>query len=74
MTTITINERTSKGKSLLEFLRIFEGEEFIQINKTEIPNLETRKAMKDSREGKVNKFKNSDELFMHLDKKINVQP
>ncbi|MFA6402362.1 MAG: hypothetical protein WCX31_12175 [Salinivirgaceae bacterium] len=30
MTTITINERTAKGKSLLQFLSKFEGENFIQ--------------------------------------------
>lgn len=30
MTTITINEKTAKGKSLLQFLSKFNGENFIQ--------------------------------------------
>ena len=44
MATFIINERTSKGKSLLEFLRKFEGENFIQIEKE--PNAETKRAAK----------------------------
>ena len=56
MTTIIINEKTSKGKSLLEFLKKFENEEFIQIEKT--PNQTTVKAIEDSRNGKVTRTKN----------------
>ena len=33
MTTVIINERTAKGKSLIDFLRKFEGENFVQIGK-----------------------------------------
>ncbi len=29
MTTVIINDRTTKGKSLLQFLKKFEGENFI---------------------------------------------
>jgi len=31
MTTVIINERTAKGKSLIDFLRKFEGENFVEI-------------------------------------------
>ena len=68
MTTITINERTAKGKSLIEFLRKFEGENFIKIDREpkseNIPALD--KSLKEAREGKVNKYKNVDELFKKL--------
>lgn len=56
MPTITINERTSKGKSLLDFLRKFEGESFIQIEKE--PNNGTKKAINDTKKGKVTGTKN----------------
>jgi len=68
MTTITINERTAKGKSLIEFLRKFEGENFIKIDREpkseNIPALD--KSLKEAREGKVNKYKSVDELFKKL--------
>jgi len=51
MTTVTINERTSKGKMLLEILRKFEGEEFINFQKK--PNIVTKRAISDVKKGKV---------------------
>ena len=64
MATITINERTSKGKSLLEFLRKFEGENFITIEKE--PNDETKQAIKDVKKGNVTKTKNVADLMAKL--------
>lgn len=64
MATVTINERTTKGKSLLEFLRKFEGESFIQIEKE--PNNETKKAINDAKKGKVTKAKNVADLMDKL--------
>ena len=73
MTTIIINEKNSKGKMLLELLRKFEGEEYFKIsNDSPVPNAETIKAIKEAKSGKVNKYKNSAELFAHLHKKFNV--
>jgi hypothetical protein len=64
MATITINERTSKGKSLLEFLRQFEGENFIHLGKE--PNEETKQAIKDVKKGNVTKMKNVADLMDKL--------
>ena len=60
-----INERTSKGKSLLEFLRKFEGENFIQIEKE--PNSKTKRAISDVKKGKVTRAKNVSDLMDKLD-------
>ena len=59
MTTVIINEKTAKGKTLLAFLRNFETDNFIQFEKE--PNQITRKAMLETREGKTVKFKNFDD-------------
>ncbi|MGE5395826.1 MAG: hypothetical protein ACM3P1_13870 [Candidatus Saccharibacteria bacterium] len=64
MATVTINERTSKGKSLMEFLRKFEGENFIHIEKE--PNKETKRAITDVKKGRVTKAKNIDDLMNKL--------
>jgi hypothetical protein len=64
MATITINERTSKGKSLMEFLRKFEGENFIHIAKE--PNEETKRAIKEVKKGNVTKTKNVADLMDKL--------
>ena len=64
MATVTINERTSKGKSLMEFLRKFEGDGFIQIEKE--PNNETMKAINAVRNGKVTRTKNVADLMDKL--------
>lgn len=64
MTTIIINEQTKKGKSLLNFLEEFKGEEFIQIEKK--PNKATIRAIEDSRKGKIVKTKNVNDLIKKL--------
>lgn len=64
MATVTINERTSKGKSLMEFLRKFEGENFIHIEKE--PNKETKRAITDVKKGRVTKARNIDDLMNKL--------
>lgn len=64
MATVTINERTSKGKSLMEFLRKFEGESFIQIAKE--PNEETKRAISDVKKGKVTRTRNVADLMDKL--------
>jgi hypothetical protein len=64
MATIIINERTAKGKSLMEFLRKFEGENFIHIAKE--PNKETQKAINDVKMGKVTRAKSVADLMDKL--------
>lgn len=64
MATITINERTSKGKSLMEFLRKFEGESFIQIAKE--PNDVTKRAISEVKKGRVTRCKNVSDLMDKL--------
>ncbi|NEW83266.1 MAG: hypothetical protein GZ094_12975 [Mariniphaga sp.] len=64
MTTIIINERTEKGKSLLNFLEKFSNEEFIIFDKK--PNRETIRAIEDSTNGKVVKTKNVSDLMKKL--------
>jgi hypothetical protein len=64
MTTITINDRTTKGKSLLEFLRKFEGEGFIQIEKE--PNAVTKRAIRDVQKGKVTYCDNVEDMMKKL--------
>ena len=65
MTTITINERTAKGKSLLEFLTKFQDENFVKIIETDSPYDTTfvdkvLKSDKEARAGKVHKIKTED--------------
>ena len=64
MTTVTINERSSKGKMLLEILRKFEGEEFINFQKK--PNAETNRAISDVKKGKVIECENVEEMMKKL--------
>lgn len=71
MTTIYINEHTEKGKSLIEFLKKFEGEKFIQFGY--IPNEETRQAIHEAREGYLNSYDGAEELFEKLSSGSNVQ-
>jgi len=70
MTTVIINEQTEKGKSLIEFLRKFEGEKFINFGYE--PNEETKEAINEAREGNLNSYKNADELFASLKKQTDV--
>jgi hypothetical protein len=70
MTIITINERTTKGKSLVEFLRKFDGEGFVEIEKE--PTASLKESMEEAKAGKINKYKSSEDLFKKLRKKNNV--
>lgn len=70
MTTITINERTAKGKTLLEYLRKFEGEPFIKIE--EKPNASLLKSIEEAKTGKTKEMKNTAEYFNKLRKRANV--
>jgi hypothetical protein len=70
MTTVIINDRTAKGKSLIQFLKKFEGENFIYISNE--PNEETKEAIEDARHGKVTSHKNSKELFDSLKSQADV--
>jgi hypothetical protein len=70
MTTVIINDRTAKGKSLLQFLKKFEGENFIFIGNE--PNEETREAIENARRGKLKSHKNSKELFASLKSQVDV--
>ena len=70
MATITINERTTKGKSLMEFLRKFEGEDFIEIEKE--PTASLLEAIEEVKTGKTKECTNVGELFGKFRKKANV--
>jgi hypothetical protein len=70
MTTIIINDRTAKGKSLLAFLKKFKGEDFIHFG--EDFNEEIIQSIQEAQEGKINSYKDSKELFASLKKKANV--
>lgn len=71
MTTVFINEHTEKGKSLIEFLRKFQDEKFINFGYE--PNDETKEAIFEAREGNLNSYTNSEELFTTILKKPIVQ-
>ena len=64
MTTVTINEKSSKGKMMLEILRKFEGEEFINFQKK--PNAETNRAISDVKKGKVIECENVEDMMKKL--------
>jgi len=70
MATITINERTTKGKSLMEFLRKFEGDGFINIEKE--PTASLLEAIKEVNAGKTKECQNIGNLFKEFRKKANV--
>jgi len=64
MTTITINEKTAKGKTLLDFLEKFGDPKTVKIERK--PNTETLKAMADVKAGKVTKANNVNDLMQKL--------
>lgn len=70
MTTITINERTTKGKTLLKYLRTLEGEGFIAIVKE--PSASLAEAINEASTGKTKECTNTIDLFRNLRKKANV--
>jgi len=62
MATIIIDEKTKKGKLILDLIREIKGGEIIR----DEPNEETIKAIEDARNNNVTKCKDSDELFKKL--------
>ncbi len=67
MTTIAINEKTVKGKSLLKFLEQFKGENFITIldnkNNSKKNKSQIEESFEDIKHGRVTKFKSVDDYF-----------
>ena len=59
MTTITINDKKSKGKSLIDFLKSTYGSDIVKFSDNEIAN-DIRTSLKEVKEGKV---KPIDSLF-----------
>ena len=70
MATITINEQTIKGKSLMEFLRKFEGEGFIEIGKE--PTASLLEAIEEVKSGNTKECKDRKEFFNKFRQKGNV--
>jgi hypothetical protein len=62
MTTVTINEKTAKGKKLLEFLKTLEYVSFEELK----PSPELKQAVNEARSGKVIKTKNYNDLMAKL--------
>ncbi|HON53579.1 MAG TPA: hypothetical protein PLS12_10255 [Bacteroidales bacterium] len=68
MTTIAINEKTVKGKSLLKFLEQFKGENFITIIDKQQKNTKKTKSrieqsLDDIKNVRVTKYKSVDDYF-----------
>jgi hypothetical protein len=73
MTTITINEKTAKGKSLIQFLKTnFSGENFILFEDQVKPNKEVLESFQDAINGKVIKYSSAKEMAKTLKKKAGV--
>ena len=58
MTTVIINNKTKKGKLILDLIREMNCGEIIE----EDPNEETIKAIQEARNGELKKAKNSNDL------------
>jgi hypothetical protein len=67
MIRLTINPQTDAAMKLIEFL---ETQPFITIEKE--PNEETKQAIKEARQGKLNTYSSTDELFQKLLKDAEV--
>ncbi|MCX6219402.1 MAG: hypothetical protein NTZ69_00245 [Bacteroidia bacterium] len=65
-----VKDDTEQGKAFTKYLKTLPYVE--QIAAADIPNIETIKAMKDAKEGKVIKYNSTSELFSKLRKKANV--
>jgi len=62
--TLTINERTGKGKHLLALLKeLAKSDKDIHIENLNFPNDETLKAMKEAEAGVITMVNSVDELF-----------
>lgn len=70
MITIEIDEKNEKANELLKLLRSYD---FVKFTNDElIPNQETIEAIEDARNGKLNRYKSSKEMFDELKKRANV--
>lgn len=75
MITVKFNERTKKGKQLLEIIIDLEIKGYLRI--VRIPNAQTIKAINEAKEGKVTSCKNIKDLFELLNtnvKKSSAKP
>jgi len=62
MTTVIVNDKTKKGKLILDLIREINGGEIIK----DEPNEETIKAIEAARKNNVTKVKDSSELINKL--------
>jgi len=62
MTTVIINNKTKRGKLLLNLIREMDCGEIL----SDEPNEETRKAINDARNGRVSKALSANELIKEL--------
>jgi hypothetical protein len=65
MTKLLIDTRTSEARILLEYLK---KQRFVKVLDENVPNVETKKAIEDARNGKVTKTKNVADLISKLRK------
>jgi len=63
MVTITIKDDSKQAKALIEMLRTFS---FVEIQEEKTLNEKTLKSLKEAKEGKVIRAKNSKELMKKL--------
>lgn len=63
MVTITINDNSKQAKAIIEMLRAFR---FVEIHEQKNFNTTTLKSLKEAKEGKVTRAKNSKELIKKL--------
>ena len=81
MTTILIDEKTTKGKKLLDFIREYAGDEIVlvkssriseKIIKTKEPSAGLSKSIREAKDGKVTRHKSAAALMAHLKGQANV--
>jgi len=63
MVTITIKENNKQAKAIIEMLRTFS---FVEIHENKKMNAKTEKSLKEAKEGKVIRAKNTQELMKKL--------
>ncbi|MCX6221298.1 MAG: hypothetical protein NTZ69_09925 [Bacteroidia bacterium] len=68
MITVKFNERTKKGKKLLEIIIDLEIKGYLTIER--IPNAQLIKAINEAKEGKVTSWNNIEDLFKMLNSDV----
>ncbi|PTN08739.1 hypothetical protein [Mangrovibacterium marinum] len=63
MTTVTINERTTKGKKLIEYLKTLD---YVEFNDEQKPSASLKKSMSEAKSGKVIRAKSATDLLKKL--------